>query len=94
MANDVTGGVWRIDTAPFTTGNGNRRVKITNFNIGDSTSGDHIVVNDLNGKTLVDYVSNGAQYRIGPLGWVNGVVVPSGGLGSSSVLEIAVGAGK
>lgn len=95
MANDITGAVWRLDTAPFTSSTF-LRVKIENLNITDATASDHVVVTDLNGKTLADFTATSGeqQYRVGKLGWVNGVKIASGGLGTSSVVTIAVGAGK
>jgi hypothetical protein len=84
-----------LDTAPFTSGT-MTRVKITNLNITDCTAADHVVITDLNGKPIVDFTASTdeLQYRIGNLGWVNGVKIGSGGLGTSAVVEIAVGAGK
>ena len=93
MANSIGGAVWRIDTAPFSSGTVTR-VKISNLNVGDSTAGDHVVITELNGNPLVDFVSNGAEYRVATLGWVNGIKIASGGLGASSVVTIAIGAGK
>ena len=52
------------------------------------------MITDINNNTLVDFTSNGAQYRVGALGWVRGIKIASGGLGASSVAEIAIGAGK
>jgi hypothetical protein len=91
MANNIQATTWRIDTAPFTY---KYPVKVTNLNVGNSTNGDHVIVNDVQGNTLVDFTSNGADYRVGPLGWVNGIAVSSGNLGVSSVLTISVGGGK
>lgn len=95
MANDVTSNPWRLDTAPFTYSS-LLRVKIANLNITDATANDHVVIKDNNGKTLVDFTANASEldYRIGNLGWVNGIEIASGGLGSSAVVTIAVGAGK
>ena len=91
IANSIVTAVWRIDTAPFSYA---FPVKVTNLNVGDSTAGDHVVVTDINNNTLVDFTSNGAQYRVGPLGWTRGIKIASGGLGASSVVEIAIGSGK
>jgi hypothetical protein len=67
-----------------------------NLNITDATAADHVVITDLNGKTIVDFTANASEldYRIGKLGWVNGVKIASSGLGTSAVVTIAVGAGK
>jgi hypothetical protein len=67
-----------------------------NLNITDSTAADHVVIKDLNGKTIVDWTADAGtlEYRVGVLGWVNGIVIASGGLGASSIVSIAVGAGK
>jgi hypothetical protein len=72
------------------------RVKVTNLNITESTAADHVVIKDLNGKTLVDWTADAGtlEYRVGPLGWVNGIVIASGGLGTSSVVTISVGGGR
>jgi hypothetical protein len=96
LANDITSAIWRLDTAPFTTAGNILRVKIINLNITDATAADHVVLKDLNGKTIVDFTANASEldYRIGNLGWVNGIVIASGGLGTSAVVTIAVGAGK
>ncbi len=95
MANDITSNPWVINTAPFTSGT-ILKVKVANLNITDSTAADHVVIKDLNGKTLVDWTADTGtlEYRVGPLGWVNGIVIASGGLGTSSVVTIAIGAGK
>lgn len=95
MANDITSNPWTINTAPFTSST-ILKVKIANLNITDATAGDHVVVQDLNGKTVVDFTANASEldYRIGALGWVNGIVIASGGLGTSAVVTIAIGAGK
>jgi hypothetical protein len=55
-----------------------------------------VIINDLQGRTIVDFTADAAEldYRIGLLGWVNGIVIPAGGLGTSAVVTIAVGAGK
>lgn len=93
MANDITGAVWRIDTAPFSY---DYPVKIENLNITDSTLADHVQIFDKAGRTLVDWTSTSGeqQYRIGKLIWTAGIVINSGGLGTTSVITIAVGAGK
>ena len=95
MANDTTSAVWKLDTAPFTSGT-LTRVKIINLNITDATANDHVIITDLNGKTIVDFTAtaNELQYRIGNIGWVNGVKVGAGNLGTSAVVTIAIGAGK
>lgn len=96
MANSISSGIWRLDTAPFTTAGNILRVKIMNLNITDATAADHVIINDLQGRTIVDFTADAAEldYRIGLLGWVNGIVIPAGGLGTSAVVTIAVGAGK
>lgn len=93
MANSIGANPWRIDTAPFSYTN---PVKITNLNITDATASDHVVISDVNGNTIVDFTANSAEldYRIGSLGWVRGIVIATGGLGTSAVVTIAVGAGK
>jgi hypothetical protein len=93
MANDISGPVWRIDTAPFTY---KYPVKITNLNITDATAADHVVITQANGKPLVDFTANASEldYRIGGLLWVQGISIGSGGLGTTAVVYIAVGAGK
>lgn len=94
MANDVTSAVWRLDTAPFASLV--TRVKILNLNVTSATAGDHVVITDLNGKPVVDFTASAGDldYRIGNLGWVNGIKIASGGLGTTAVVYIAVGAGK
>lgn len=96
MANDISTGVWRIDTAPFTY---KFPVKITNLNILDATSGDHVVITQANGKPLVDFIASAGDtdYRVGGLLWAeNGIAIATGGLGvgGTAVVQIAVGAGK
>lgn len=93
MANDISANPWRIDTAPFSYA---FPVKITNLNINDATGTDHVIIKDINGKTIVDFTANTSEdeYRVGGLGWVRGIVVSSGGLGTSAVVTIAVGAGR
>jgi hypothetical protein len=95
MANNISSSVWRIDTAPFTSATV-IRVKIMNLNITDCTAADHVVITDLQGRTIVDFTANASEldYRIGNLGWVNGIVIAGGGLGTTGVVTIAVGAGK
>jgi hypothetical protein len=94
MANDVTSAVWRIDTAPFTSSMS--RVKVMNLNITGATSSDHVIITDLNSKPIVDFTASAGDldYRIGNLGWVNGIKIASGGLGTTAIVTIAVGAGK
>lgn len=91
MPNNVTSGIWRIDTVPFTY---SYPVKILNLNISDATAADHVVLNDINGHTVVDFTANASEldYRIGALGWTRGLVLVS--LGTTAVITIAVGAGK
>ena len=94
MANDITSSVWRIDTAPFSYP---YRVKITNLNITDCTDADHVVITQNNSHPLVDFTAHtdgDLDYRIGGLLWCNGVNILTGGLGATSVVYIAVGAGK
>jgi hypothetical protein len=93
MANDITSNPWTLNTIPFSYP---YRVKITNLNITDATATDHVLIKDINGKTLVDFTASAGDldYRIGNLGWVNGVVLTTGGLGASAVVTIAIGAGK
>jgi hypothetical protein len=93
MANDITSAIWRLDTAPFSY---SYPVKIINLNITDATAADHVVLKDINGKTIVDFTANASEldYRIGNLGWVRGVVITTGGLGTTAVVQIAVGAGR
>lgn len=96
MANDISTGVWRIDTAPFTY---KYPVKITNLNITDATAADHIVITQANGKPLVDFTASAGDldYRVGGLLWAeNGIAIGAGGLGAggTAVVQIAVGAGK
>ncbi len=94
MANNISGPIWRIDTAPFTyTG----PIRVNNLNIVDATAADHVVAKDSDGRTLVDFTANASEldYRVGPLGpWVNGFVVASSGLGTSAVIQMSVSAGK
>ncbi len=93
MANSATGAVWNLNTAPFSYA---YPVKVDNLNITDSTAADHVVIKDFAGRTLVDWTADAGtlEYRIGKLGWVNGIVIASGGLGTSSIVTIAVGVGK
>jgi len=93
MANSISSNPWRIDTAPFTY---KFPVKITNLNITDAAVGDHIVVNDINGNTIVDYtaIANQQEYRIGNIGWVRGFVLSSIGAGATAVITVSVGSGK
>lgn len=94
MANNIATNPWKLDTAPFSYTSS--KVKIANLNITDATANDHVVITDGTGKTVVDFTAttDELQYRIGNLGWVNGIVIGSGGLGTSAVVTIAVGAGK
>lgn len=84
--------MWRLDTAPFSYP---YPVKILNLNINGAGT-DHVVITQKNGQPLVDFTASAGdlQYRVGNLGWAQGVVIGSGGLGTGSVVEIAVGAGK
>jgi hypothetical protein len=95
MANNISSNPWLLNTAPFTY---NYPVKITNLNITDATTGDHIVITDINNNTIVDFTANSAEldYRIGTIGWVRGIKVASGGFGTSGTanVSIAVGAGR
>jgi hypothetical protein len=93
MANDIATAVWRLDTAPFSYA---FPVKIMNLNITDATAADHVVITDINSHTIVDFTANASEldYRIGNLGWVRGIKIGSGGLGTTAVVTIAVGAGK
>lgn len=93
MANDISSSIWTLNTAPFSY---SYPVKIMNLNITDATAADHVVLKDINGKTIVDFTANSAEldYRIGNLGWVRGIVIASGGLGTTAVVTIAVGAGR
>lgn len=96
MANDISTGVWRIDTAPFSYP---YPVDVLNLNITNAATGDHVVITQNNNKPLVDFTANASEtdYRIGKLGWVqNGIKIASGGLGvgGTAVVIIAVGAGK
>lgn len=97
MANDITSNPWVINTVPFTSGT-ILKVKVDNLDITDAGATDNILIKDLNGKTLVNWTANASQtsYRIGKLGWVNGIVVATGGLGTAgtAVVTISVGAGK
>ncbi len=94
IANDVTSSVWRIDTAPFTSAV--TRVKIMNLNISGATAADHVVITDLHSKPIIDFTASAGDldYRVGNLGWVNGIKIGAGGLGTSAIVTIAVGAGK
>jgi hypothetical protein len=94
MANDITTAVWRLDTAPFSYTQS--PVKIMNLNITDATAADHVVIKDSAGKTIVDFTANASEldYRIGVLGWVNGIVIAASGLGTTAVVTIAIGRGK
>jgi hypothetical protein len=93
MANSISSGIWRIDTAPFSY---TYPVKIMNLNITGATAADHVVLKDVNGNTIVDFTANASEldYRVGNLGWTRGVVIATGGLGTSAIVTIAVGAGK
>lgn len=93
MANQIGGNPWRLDTAPFSY---NFPVKVDNLDITDATANDHVVIKDVNGNTIVDFTATTSeqQFRMGKLGWVRGIVIASGGLGASSVVTIAVGAGR
>jgi hypothetical protein len=95
IANDISSSIWRLDTAPFTSGT-MTRVDIMNLNITDATAADHVVITDINGKSIVDFTANASEldYRIGKLGWVNGIKIGTGGLGTTAVVTIAVGAGR
>ena len=92
MANSAVGSVWRLDTAPFTY---KFPVKVMNLNIS-AAAADHIVITQINGQPLVDFTATAdeLQYRVGNLGWSQGIVIGSGGLGTAGIVEIAVGAGK
>ena len=93
MGNSATGAVWTLNTVPFSY---LYPVKVENLNITDCTASDHVVIKDAAGRTLVDFTATSSelQYRVGKLGWVNGIVITTGGLGTSAVVTIAVGAGK
>jgi hypothetical protein len=93
LANDIKTGVWYINTAPFAYVG---PVKIANLNITDCTAADHVIITNTNGDIIVDFTAttDELQYRIGWLGWQNGITIGAGDLGASAVVTIAVGAGK
>jgi hypothetical protein len=72
-------------------------VKITNLNITDATASDNIVISEVNGNPIVNFTANASEldYRIGNIGWVRGVVIATGGLGThAAVVTISVGSGR
>ena len=93
MANSISGAVWNLNTAPFSY---QWPVRVKNLNITDATANDNVVIKDYAGRTLVNWTATSGelQYRIGDLGWVNGIVIAAGGLGTSSVVTLAVSSGR
>lgn len=91
MANDISTGVWRIDTLPFTYP---FRVKIISADWSDQTSaGDSLVFTQANGKPLFDSKAQQPNFlqNLGRKDWVNGI---TGVTLTSGVLTLNVGAGK
>lgn len=66
-----------------------------NLNIS-ALAADHVVITQKAGQPLVDFTAttDELQYRVGNLGWAQGIVIGSGGLGAGGIVEIAVGAGR
>lgn len=93
MANDITSNPWYLDTDTFSYP---YRVKIANLNITSATAADHIQIKDKNGKFIVNFTAAAGDldYRFGNIGWVNGIVITSGGLGTTAIVTINPGAGK
>ena len=80
-----------MDTLPFSYP---YRTKITALQWTDQTSaGDHLVITDSNGKTIVDSRAQTPNYQQSFLNilWVDGVVITTL---DSGVVSIAVGAGR
>lgn len=91
MANDISSGVWRIDTLPFSYA---FRVKIISADWSDATTiGHRLIATQANGKPLFDTMANQVNYLqgLGRKDWVNGITVTTL---DSGVLTINVGAGK
>ena len=91
MANDISTGVFRVDTLPFSY---RQPVKLVNINWTDqANAGDQVVITDYAGKAVFDQKAAGANqmFNSGLLGWQNGIVVTKL---DSGVLNISVGAGK
>lgn len=80
-----------MDTVPFSYP---YRVKLTGVQWTNQTSaGDRVVVNDINGNTIIDSMAQTPDYQQSFLNilWVEGFVVATL---DSGVLSVAVGAGK
>lgn len=91
MANTISTNPWRIDTLPFSYP---YRTKLTGVQWTDQTSaGDHLVVTDTNGNTIIDSRAQTPNYQQSFLNilWVDGFVVT---VLDSGVLSVAVGAGR
>lgn len=91
MANDITNGVWVIDTLPFVyTG----PVKLVNVTWTEQVAaGDQFVMKDNAARIVIDdkaYAAN-FDHNFGFLGWKRGITITT--LTSGKVL-ISVGAGK
>jgi hypothetical protein len=93
MANDITSNPWQINTVPFSYP---YRVYIANLNITNAAATDTVLIKDNNGKTILSWTADASQtsYRPGKIGWVNGVVITTGGLGTTAVIELMPGSGK
>ena len=91
MANDISTGVWRIDTLPFSY---QQQVKIDSLNWTDqANAGDQMIITNFAGKAVHDVKTQAANVpqTLGKLGWQNGIVVTKL---DSGVILIAVGAGR
>ena len=91
MANDISGGVWRLDTVPFSY---NATVKIVNLVWTDEGAlGDSLVLQTISGKPIVDAKAAGADSStyFGFFGWVPSLRLVTL---TSGVVMISVGAGR
>jgi hypothetical protein len=99
MANDISANPWKIDT-PGASVIYAFPVKVMNINWSNYTitSAQNLVVQDSNGKDIVNSTTGAAgasgQLQVlntGPLGWVRGIKVPTL---TSGEVTISIGAGK
>lgn len=84
MANDISGAVWRIDTAPFSY---NAPVKIVNFNATGGTG--RVVLTTVKGKPIIDLAL--PVVNSGFIGWVPSLMLVTL---SGATINISVGAGR
>ena len=91
MANDISGGTWRLDTVPFTYP---YMVKIKNMSWTDqNNAGDQLVIQTITGKPIIDSKAQQANFQqnFGEYGYQQSFVLTKL---DSGVVIVNVGANK